>query len=207
VNAVFFETDSDSTTQSVHSARRKVLRSNAAYPEYQLFAGNAHYSDMQSTYARAGTLNLISAMGHGAPDEFTGQWGTTLYDMTNSKNTNYTFRNAIVHLFSCDCAQSLGPFLINSGAKAFIGYLNPVTVPNTQSVVDEFVKVAAEIDRSILLGDSSAITKRKADAEFVRIDAGLRAGGSAATTRDLASFRLNHNSMVGPWSNAQYGSY
>jgi hypothetical protein len=207
VNAVFLEADSDPATSRVHAARRNLLATTGAFPEFRLFGRDVYYSDLQAAHRQAGTLNLISAMGHGASGEFTGQWEKVVYDLTDSASTIGTCRNAIVHLFSCDCAQILGAYLVTAGAKAFIGYTSPVNVPIAQSVVDEFVRVAADIDRSILNGDSSATTKRKADIEFTNVEVRLRATSSKATPRDLANFRLNNQSMVGPWSDRKYGTY
>ena len=206
MNAVFFETDSDSTTKKVHEARRKALAYTTAYPEYHLFGINAFACDVVSTHAKAGSFGLFSGMGHGGSDHFTGQ-ANTVYDVRNSYSANHTVKGAIVHLYSCDCGTSLGPHLVNLGAKAFIGYVNCVEVPNSQVVADEFVKVAAVIDRSILNGDSHTTSKTKADIEFAAVEAKLRAPGSGASPRDLARFRMNHRAMVGPWSGRTYGCY
>jgi hypothetical protein len=206
MNAVFLEANDDPITKAVHDARRKALTSMPCYPERDLFGRDAYYSDVQKAKAAAGTIGLFSGMGHGGPAEFTGQWSSPIYDLQDSKRVNYAVVGAIVHLYSCDCAQNLGPYLVRLGAKAFVGYLNPVIVPNVQSVVDDFVRVAAVIDRSILYGDPHATAKRKADAESNVVETRLRAS-AAATPRDLASFRMNHSSMVGPWSNSRYGVY
>lgn len=207
MNATFFEATSDATLQKVHQARRKVLTHTVAAPQIDLFASNASHSNVKAAHTTAKRFDLFSGMGHGDVDEFTGQWGWILYDVKDTQKANLTAHGTIIHLYSCDCGQQLGPHLVTGGARAFIGYVSPVSVPSLQSVVDEFVKVAAAIDRSILSGDSAKTTKVKADAEFAVVDARLQTGGSPATPRDLARFRLNHASMVGPWSGSKYGSF
>jgi hypothetical protein len=207
MNAVFFEANHESITQRVHAARRKVLSTNSAYPEFQLFGSNAAYMDVKAAHAKAKGFGLFSGLGHGGSDEFCGQWDWHLYDTADSKTANYTACEAIVHLYSCNCGATLGPFLVKKGSRAFIGYTQPVSVPGNQAVVDEFVKVAAAIDHSIIAGDSSAATKRKADAVAVAVEAALLAPGSPATPRDLALFRMNQGALVGPWTSIAYGSY
>lgn len=207
MNALFFEANHDAVTQRVHTARRKALASNSAYPEYKLFGSKAAYMDVKSTHAAAKAFSLFSGMGHGGVDEFCGQWDWNLYDLTDSQKTNYTTKDAIVHLYSCNCGVSLGAFLVKKGARAFIGYNLPVSVPSLQAIADEFVKVAAAIDHSILAGDSQTATKRKADAAALAVETALLAPGSAATPRDLALFRKNQSALVGPWNSAVCGSY
>jgi len=206
MNAVFFEANDDSITKRVHDARRKALKHNSAYPEVELFGKEAHYSDVKVAYVQTKAFGLFSGMGHGSASKFTGQWESVLYDRYDTQSTNYTVKGTVVHLYSCYCGQQLGPYLVNLGAKAFIGYTNPVEVPSSQSVVDEFVKVAATIDRSILDGDSHTTTKAKADTEFQSVEGRLLAS-AVATSRDVARFRLNNRSMVGPWTDRQYGYY
>lgn len=181
----------------------------SARPEYDLFGNSAFPSKVISTHKTAGRFDLFSGMGHGGPDEFEGQSGLNIYDLKDSSGANYTVRGAIVHLYSCDCGQKLGPHLVTNGAKAFIGYTRPVQVANSQAIEEDFVRVSAVIDRSILGGDSSATTRRKADAEFASVKARLLASATASP-RDVAGFRLNHRSMVGPWldpTGRKYGSY
>lgn len=207
MNAVFFEANHESITARVHAARRKVLATNSAHPEYKLFGSDAAYMDVKAAHAKAKAFGLFSGLGHGGPDEFCGQWDWHLYDTADSKTANYTANEAIIHLYSCECGVTLGPFLVKKGARAFIGYTQPVSVPSNQAVVDEFVKVAAAIDHSIIAGDSSAVTKRKADAAAVAVENALLAPGSPATPRDLASFRMNQRALVGPWASSAYGTY
>lgn len=207
MNAAFLEVDSDSVTKRVHQARRKLWASMPAYPEYDLFGINAYPSDVSSAHKKAGCFNLFSGMGHGAADTFEGQSGLPIYDIKDTSGTNFTARGAIVHLYSCDCGRTLGPYLVRLGTQAFIGYSNPVEVSSVSSVEEDFVRVAAAIDRSILSGDSHARTKMKADAEFAAVDSRLSSAGSGVSPRDVARFRLNHRFMVGPWSGSQYGSY
>ena len=206
MNAVIFEANYDTVTARVHAARRKVLSALGASPRVDLLGSRAVAAEVRTAHKSLGAIYLFSGMGHGDPDEFCGQLGLKVYDKADSVRTNYTTRETIVHLYSCECALGLGPHLISKGAKAFIGYTRPVSVPTTQAVVDEFVKVAAVIDESILAGDRHRATKLKADTEARSIEGRLRSS-PVATPRDLAQFRLNQAALAGPWSSPMLGSY
>jgi len=206
MNAVFFEANDDPITKAVHVSRRKVLEANSAFPEYRLFGHDAHHTDVRATHTSGRAFHLFSGMAHGGNDHVTGQYNSILFSTTDAAQTNYTVKGAIVHLFSCNCGKELGPHLVKNGAKAFIGYVAPVEIGSSQGVTDEFVKVAAAIDNSIISGDSHAISKRKADSEFSAAEARLLAS-PIATPRDVVVFRFNNRSMVGPWTHSNYGSY
>ena len=206
MNAVFFEANHDGVTKKVHLARRKALPYTLALPQYDLFGSDAYASDVKLMHTKATQFGLFSGMAHGDVDVFEGQGGGTVFDTTNSAGTDHTIRGAIIHLYSCNCGQELGPHLVSHAAKAFIGYKDFVRVPEDQSVADEFVKVAAAINRSVISGNSSAVTKRMADQEFASVEARI-AASATATAHDLASFRLNHRAMVGPWTDPKYGSF
>src|SRR4051812_12967610 len=109
MNAVFVEANDDSATSAVHAARRKALNSTGCYPQQDLFGTKAYYTDVQNAKKAVGTVGLFSGMGHGGADNFTGQWSGGIFDLLDSKSTNHAVSGAIVHLYSCDCAQTLGP--------------------------------------------------------------------------------------------------
>lgn len=208
MNAVFLEADHDSITRKVHQARRLHLAASGANPQYHAFSNNATSPYIINLHALIPKFNLISGLGHGNKTEFCGQNDRNIWDDSNSQSANHTVAEAIVHLYSCECGAVLGPYLVRRAkARAFIGYTRPVSVPGTQATANEFVRVAAVIDKSILAGDSAATTKRKADAEAAATEAALRAPGSSATPREVALFKANHAAMVGPWTSTAYGSY
>jgi hypothetical protein len=206
MNAVFFEADHNAVTRQAHRARRKVLAVNAAYPEYKLFGFAAHHVDVRTTHATAKRFGLFSGMAHGKPGHFNGQDDIMLFSTTDKKLTNYTVIGAIVHLYSCHCGKDLGPHLVQIGARAFIGYVDLLAIGSSQSVTDEFVKVAAAIDLSILNGDSHATTKAKADAEFSAVEARLLSN-PYTEPREVAKLRRNNHALVGPWTDHKYGRY
>lgn len=206
MNAVFFEANHDGPTQRVHFARKKALASVAANSRTDLYGSLATASEIQSTHRRLGRFGLFSGMGHGHSRSFCGQLDLDVYDVPNSRGCNSTIRDSIVHLYSCHCAIDLGPHLVRSGAKAFIGYSREVSVSSSQVVAEEYVKVAAAIDRSILNGDSPQRTQQKAEQAYHEARNRLL-GLATATPRDLAKFQMNHRAMVGPWTNLLYGNY
>jgi len=182
------------------------MRFTSALPQFDLFGVNALPSYVISTHSKISCFGLFSGMGHGSKNEFEGQFGINLYDMPDTNKANRTVKGAIVHLYSCDCGQGLGPHLVTLGARAFIGYTQPVNVPKSQSMVEEFVRISVAIDESILNSDSATTTKTKADAEFNSVEARLLAS-PATSPRELALFRLNHRGMVGPWTDPTYRKY
>ena len=150
-----------------------------------------------------GYFGLMSGMGHGGDDLFNGQHDCKVYGP--SATSNGTAKNAIVHLFSCCCGNTLSTRLINEGARAFIGYTDLVSVP--QAVLcDLFISVATAIDGSIIAGDNSKLVKVKADIAYNETRANLVAHPNS-TPRDIAEFEANHNALVGPWTNAKFGTF
>jgi hypothetical protein len=208
VNIVLLEANHDSITASVHKARRLAL--NAIRPTQgkavvELFGPNATARALEHAYnILIGYLSLVSGLGHGNSNEFTGHLDETVYQAPLFP-TNRTATQAIVHLFSCNCANNLGPTLVQGGAKAFVGYTDFVYVPQDDNVMPFFVSEAAAFDLHIYNGGTISGAKSAADSAHVVARAQLEAN-AATTPGDLAAFDLNHTARVGPWSNPRYGS-
>jgi hypothetical protein len=205
---VQLEANDDPVTARVHASRRKALAAldRGGHTLHQLFGPSATGDALQvAYYAVSGTLDFISGMGHGDDTEFTGQGQTVVL---STRMVRSATQSAIIHLYSCNTANQLGPYLVAQGkAKAYIGYKTFVQVGRTAGLSDIFVEEAAAIDLAISAGRNAAQTKTAADAAY---DASHRKleNSVEATPRDLAAFELNHDNMVGPWTNsAQFGSF
>lgn len=206
MNAVFLEATDDPLTLRTHQARG-LIYGTMRTPNQLLVGAQATPADVITKHTAAGPFDLFSGSGHGAADSFKGQFGN-VYDTDDTKRANYTVQGAIVHLYSCECGKNLGPHLVRyAGAKAFIGYKKAVATTTRILIAEQFVRVSAVIDQSILAGDTAATTKQKADAEAVLVDATLLAM-SGSSPHELAAFRLNQKALVGPWSHpTKFGAY
>jgi hypothetical protein len=209
MNAVFLETSHDAFTKFVHRGRRGVYTAMPAAPLYELFREEAVPANVIATHTSAGGFDLFSASGHGTPKKFQGQSSDNIYDIWDTHGANYTVRGAIVHLYACECGENLGPSLVRyEGARAFIGYVEDVAMSGTYAVEEQFVRVPAAIDRSILNGDNWVETKRKADAEAVLVVAALKALLGTDDAPEIAAFEATHAALVGPWTDtARFGTY
>jgi hypothetical protein len=204
---VQLDANDDPATARVHASRRKALASvnNTGHTLHQLFGASATNSALRSAwYAQMGMLDLISAMGHGDADEFTGH-GQAI--VLSTQSVEPAAKSAIIHLYSCNTANKLGAYLVAGGAKAYIGYKSLVNVGRTSGLSDLFVEEAAAIDLAISSGRNAAQAKAAGDAAHNGARQKLE-NGNEATPRDLAAFDLNHDNMVGPWTNSvQFGSF
>lgn len=205
---VQLEANDDPVTARVHASRRKALASlnKAGHVLHQLFGAAATASALRSAWhAQPGTLELVSGMGHGDDDEFTGHGQATVLSTQLAAPAT---KSAIIHLYSCNTGNKLGAYLVTqSGAKAYIGYTSLVHVGRTSGLSDLFVEEAAAIDIAISSGRSARQAKAVGDAAYAAARQKL-ANGNEATPRDLAAFDLNHDNMVGPWTDSvRFGSF
>ncbi|HUP79678.1 MAG TPA: hypothetical protein VM260_14090, partial [Pirellula sp.] len=150
MNLLVIEASHDSVTSAAHNARRaalKTLASGKGHALIELFGANATKANAeQSWYKITGTFGLVSGMGHGSPTEFTGHNDIAIFQSSNRQSV---YSGAIVHLFSCNCGQTLGPAIANNGAKAFVGYTDFVSMGSKTSLDEHFVAEAAAIDIAI----------------------------------------------------------
>jgi hypothetical protein len=207
MNFLIIEANHDSATKAVHIARRTALRNlsngngNAII---ELFGYNATESNVdQSWHEIFGNFRLITGMGHGSASEFTGHNDLPIFTTTKSKNV---YKDAIVHLFSCNCGNSLGFSIKANGAKAFIGYTDFVGIASIDALNEHFVAEAAAIDIAIYQGQPSGVVKSRADTAYAQARANLEASPNA-TPSDLATLESNHAALVGPWNNGSLGSF
>lgn len=210
MNIVFFEANHDSATSRCHVARQKIranwpsLNQHRVFGLYGVDATKAALSDQWSKCP--GLFNLITAMAHGSPDTFCGQHDHSVLTAAGANATNTPTTGSVVHLYSCDCATTLGPYLVKNGSKAFVGYADPVILPNTHSLMDDFVEITKIIDRSIVDGDNATQTKAKVDRAYQATLAAL-INNPQTTVDDRAGFEANYAALRGPWSSSSLGSY
>ena len=67
------------------------------------------------------SINLVLLNGHGADDKIAGAKNEIILDTNNAEALD----GAVVHALSCNTAASLGPYAVQQGAKAYIGYDQP----------------------------------------------------------------------------------
>jgi len=63
----------------------------------------------------------VAGIGHGNKHLFTGQNGKTIF-IIDDKDTCEASENRIIHLLSCITAVELGPYMVDCGADAYLGY-------------------------------------------------------------------------------------
>lgn len=204
---VFLEANHDATTKLYYLARRIVLKdivTGTPHSEFGLYGAKAISKYLVALHTSVHGFRLISAMGHGEKDEFCGQNDLTVYDTKGFETA--TFVEAIVHLFSCNCGKQLGAYLVKSGALAFVGYEDFVSVGRLAGFGKYFVREGAAIDKAVVAGKSAKTAKAAADAEYASARVALAADPSARPS-DLAELDSNHSALVGPWTGVQFGKF
>jgi hypothetical protein len=132
---------------------------------------------------RAG-VKLITGMGHGDYDQFTGHLGDVIWEI--GKYRANEVKNKIVHLLSCRTASKLGPDIVVNGALAFFGYLEDFVFHVDHESV--FFQCASEIDLALADGLSvSDVHTRVKDVFESNIDelAGLDGQAAALLNANL----------------------
>lgn len=204
MTAVFLEANHDSATSIVHRARRKALGSIPGHQIIGLFGSQATEHDLRGAWINTpGYFDLLSGMGHGAANEFTGHNEGLVLGVSGGCTS--AVKEAVVHLYSCDCAKELGLSLMGKGAKAFIGYRDRVLVANTDALAELFIREAVAIDKAVLERKSAEEIRRIADQEFTAAREQIRTHPDA-TLEDLAGIDSNHEALAGPWNNSNFGT-
>ncbi len=100
------------------SASGFVLRYIAPRVEpVQLFSFLARRLPFQLTAPQS---DIIIGVGHGDPDDFTGQDESVILEV--GRYNPVEVRGKLIKLLSCQTGVALGPDLVNNGATAFLGY-------------------------------------------------------------------------------------
>ena len=88
---------------------------------YDLKGKKASRKNFES-YVFANAPSLIFFNGHGNQEMITGYDNEPLMDMSSTPTPS------IIYARSCDAAQVLGPSLVKSGLRAFVGYIRKFTL-------------------------------------------------------------------------------
>jgi hypothetical protein len=125
----------------------------------------------------AGT-RLITGMGHGEYDAFTGHLGEVILKVGDYDPLEV--KNKIVHLLSCKTAKLLGPDLVKNGARAFFGYSEDLLFDVKYQ--DVYFECASEVDRALADGEDATGVHARTEARFRRgIDTLTETNGQAAS--------------------------
>jgi hypothetical protein len=111
-------------------------------------------------------------------------------------------------LLSCNCGRRLGKLLVcdSARAKAFVGYVDFVSLPSHLSLTEQFVLESIEVDLAVMAGVCWAAAKSKVDAAYASARRVLLAS-KLAMPGDIAALDLNHAALVGPWTSREYGTF
>ena len=97
------------------------LINNAKTTNIQLLdlAGDKANKALLTSYIKRNKPGIVFLNGHGGPDFICGYDNEVLVDFTNCEQL---LNKCIVYARSCESGLELGPYCIQKGTKAFIGY-------------------------------------------------------------------------------------
>jgi hypothetical protein len=161
-------TDLELVILTINSKYDAITRSASRYREQSLFlyleekfrvehmtgqmARRQHVTYSLENHGKG--IVYISGIGHGYPDEFTGELRCSIFKV--GEYSGKEVNNKIVHLLSCSTASILGKNMVEQGCKAFFGYDQPFLYVDLQEYEDIFWDCDAEIDRAFIDGCSAA---------------------------------------------------
>lgn len=124
---------------------------------YDLKGSKATRSNFDS-YLKRHQPSFLFVNGHGSSTTITGHEDQILIDGKT------VFGGGVLYARSCDAGQSLGPDLVNSGLRTFIGYnrnfllgylLDKVTKPHQDNIAKLFLEPANLIASTLLKGHTA----------------------------------------------------
>ncbi len=141
---------------------------------------------------------LVSASGHGTPEQFTGQAREALLQIGAYDPAEPSGK--IIHLLACFTGQALGPDLVANGCDAFFGYDTAFVFPLGNPAV--FLECDAVIDREIAAGCTARAVYERAHRAFtIRIQQLL-----AAKQPYLAAIlEYNRDHLCAPSTDPRWG--
>jgi len=127
----------------------EAYRSKYVYPKFKekgaevrrLVGSTATRADFVREVYKSG-VDYITGVGHGNYTAYTGQYGNTVLQV--GQYSPDEVKNKIIHLLSCQTARTLGPNMVNNGAKAFLGYIDDFIF--AMDICDEFFECDSQID-------------------------------------------------------------
>ena len=135
----------------------------------------------------------FSASGHGEPEGILGNDGDFALQAGNYNPEEVSGK--IIHLLSCDTAQTLGSDCVANGYIAFFGYDFPFTFHGRY--LDEFMAPDAEVDVAISNEESVEIAHNNAVKMFEHMEAKLlKAKADFSVIGDLMTNKAHFCSAV-----------
>jgi hypothetical protein len=145
--------------------------------DFQLIdlSGKKATNGLLHQYLRKIKPSFYMLNGHGNSD---GIYGDDNYPIIESNDKLEEFKHGIFYCRSCDSGQNLGPLLIKSGAKGFIGYDRKFTVayfPNylTKPMQDPlarlFIEPSNQVPLSLIKGHTISEAYQKSQ-KMMRIN-------------------------------------
>lgn len=121
------------------------------------YAGPNAKQDSVTKAARGNPVEFITGSGHGSSAIFGGYNDEVIWDAASVSPADVSGR--IVHLLACESGITLGPAMINAGARGFWGYGGmfdfyfadpPLADPSTDPIAEPFFVLDAIIDWGVL---------------------------------------------------------
>ncbi len=211
----------DKATLAGHDARSRMLypvvNSGKFKDRTTKIIGRAVKRDKVFADLKKLTNGLVSANGHGMPQELLGWYKIDKNDgvletvLNANSLTDEEVAGKIFHLFACNCgkvrASALGARLVERGALAFFGYSDVFQLPDAsgklfnQDEADLLVRCDIEIDIALLEGATCDEAYRRAYDRFTR------AYQDNIQSHYALAMALKHNrdNLVAPKVNTMFG--
>ena len=204
---------SDATVRDVCSYREA-----SVYPKLigQIIAQNSLLTDAHANKAEADAacaqagVAYITGVGHGASDSFPDPQvnGTPIWSITINGYDPNLIKGKIIHLVSCDTAESLGRALADpngGGAAAFFGYSGGFTWPTgpDQSYANIIFDCDAAIDLALAAGKTAGEAFAAAYQAYTDAYNNLVAAGAMNVA---AIVKMDRDILRGPSVDNEYGS-
>jgi len=153
--ALCIDVDADSETRPLYRYRQA-----SVYPGLQqnvsLLRAHGAAATRSNVAALAAGANLryLTGSGHGTADAFNDGFNRPIFRVGEYDPREVSGR--IVHLLTCESAQTLGPDFVSNGCLAFFGYAVEFVYSPYPDLADLFFDADAEIDRALIAGRTAA---------------------------------------------------
>lgn len=150
------------------------------------------------SYISRNNPHLIFLNGHGSKDSVAGYDNEVLLD---EDNCEALLREKIIYARSCEAGASLGPFSIEKGATAFIGYNKDFwlirskergTKPLTDPIAKLFLEPSNLVPITLIKGNSTQEAYQKSQENMRRNFSYMISSKSSLEERDAAFFLFSN---------------
>lgn len=150
------------------------------------------------SYISRNNPHLIFLNGHGSKDSVAGYDNEVLLD---EDNCEALLREKIIYARSCEAGASLGPFSIEKGAVAFIGYNKDFwlirskergTKPLTDPIAKLFLEPSNLVPITLIKGNSTQEAYQKSQENMRRNFSYMISSKSSLEERDAAFFLFSN---------------